>query len=140
MSTTTLAVLCAAPAVLTGCLLLADSVARIAGDGLLWPAGALTLSEAVILGNAGEAEAQLQAGADPNEATRVSIGASGGTPPLLTPLEAGVRSGDVRLIELVLSHGAHLDEESARHLAAVADRIGEQQIAAWLRELAPRSQ
>jgi hypothetical protein len=120
-----LLVACLAPSVITGCLL-------VGGERLLWPHPALTAPEAVLLRNAGEASARFLAGADPDEPARAAVGVPRGTPPFLTPLEAAVRSGERRMIELVLHHGATLDAESGLRLACIADGIGEQQIASWL--------
>lgn len=123
----------AAPAVLAGCLLLADSIAGAAGLSVIWPRTSLTLPEALILRDAGEATAQLLAGADAEAPARVAVGPRG-TPAMLTPLEAAVRSGELDLVELVLNHGATLPAPTAARLACVAERVGEERIGAWLGE------
>jgi len=127
---------CAAPPIIVGCVLLADSLAGLGGRRLLWPDPPLSISEALLARNAGEAKALLLAAADPNQPAPARTGAPPGTPAVLSPLEAAVRSGQRPLVQMVLDHGGAIDRESGLRLACVAERLGEQQIAAWLGELA----
>jgi hypothetical protein len=126
-----LAMALAAPPVAAACILAADSIAGAMGGGLLWSRRPVSVSEALLLRDAGETRSQFLAGVDPNEPAPVT---SGSRPTVrMLPLEAAIRSGELPLVRLVLGHGARGDGATATRLVCLADRLGELEIAESLR-------
>ena len=122
----------AAPALLVCALFFVDSVGAAFGRGFIWPEPALTLADAVILRNAGETAAQIINGADPNAPSQINRASALFGRRSILPLEAAVFTGETHLLQLLVDHGARLDDATLLRLRCEAERIGEERVAHWL--------
>lgn len=131
--------LIAAPALLVAAIFCADTVRASMGYRFIWPAPALTLTDAVALRNAGEAAAQIVNGADPNAVSPISRAAFLVGRRSILPVEAAVMTGETHLLQLLVDYGARLDDATLLRLRCEADRLGENRVADWIdRRLARR--
>ena len=126
------AAIVAAPALLVAAIFCADTLAAALARGFIWPVPKLTLAEAVIVRNAGEAASQIIAGADPNAPSPLGRASSRIGQRAILPLEAAVLTGETHLLELLVNHGARLDETALVQLRCRASRIGEDRVAEWI--------
>ena len=117
------------PAIVVTALFCVDA---LAGGRLLWPSARVTLADAIALRNAGEAAAQLTSGVDPNAPSVLIDASPRRRPQRMLPAEAAVLSGDARLLDLLVRHGARLDEPLLVRLYCQADRIGEDEVRHWI--------
>jgi hypothetical protein len=122
----------AAPALLVCALFFADTIAGAVGARFLWPVPALTLADAVVLRNAGETAAQIINGADPNAPSPISRASSLFGRRALLPVDAAVITGETHMLQLLVDHGARLDEPTLMRLRCEAERIGEDRVARWI--------
>lgn len=125
------------PAGILALLAASGTTALVRGQPLLWPAQAVTLTEAIGMHDTGEIVRQLAFGANPNirydtwdilkRYQHVSV----------TPLEAAVATRERYLFEMVVAHGALVTPENARtlHCFAVQERASD--IAAYLADRFP---
>jgi hypothetical protein len=124
--------LVATPALLVAGFFFVDMLGSFAGRPLIWPATTLTLADAVILRNAGEAAAQILHGADPNAPSPVRRASAAFGRRSVLPVEAAVMTGETHLLELLADYGARLDEDTLVRLRCQAERIGEDRVAGWI--------
>lgn len=127
-----LAAIIALPAVAIALLFAVNAAATGAGIEIVWPVEDVSLAEALVHRNTGEAVLQISRGADVDTPSRLVRRSPAGRPIVITPLEAAVLSGELGLVRLLLDRGARLDDENLPMLECLADRIGEQAIAEFL--------
>ena len=119
----------ALPGVLVAALFgVSGATALVTGKPLLWPPTELTLSEAVGLRDQGEAVRLVMLGADPNRRYDVREVFRDDEHILLTPLEAAVITREDYMLDLVLDHGARIDQRNAATLQCLAKAVGAEAI------------
>jgi hypothetical protein len=122
----------AGPALLVAALFTVDALGGAVGRRFLWPVDALTLADAVLLRNAGEAAAQISHGADPNASSPIRRASPRFGRRSILPLEAAMMTGETHLLELLVNYGARPDEATLLRLRCEAERIGEDGVARWI--------
>jgi hypothetical protein len=112
--------------------LAASGIAALWGQPLLWPAGTVTLSEAMAMRDQGEVVRQVALGRSLDVRYDVydAIRADRHTP--ATPLEAAIATRELYMFMLGVNYGAQLDASRARGLQCLADAKGATEIAAFL--------
>jgi hypothetical protein len=113
-------------------LALSGIAALGAGRPLLWPAGTVTLSEAMAMRDQGEVVRQVGLGRSLDARYDVydAIKADRHTP--ATPLEAAIATRELYMFMLGVDYGARLDASSAPALQCLADAKRATDIAAYL--------
>ena len=122
----------AAPALLVCVLFFADTLSGTIGRRFIWRPPALTLADAVVLRNSGEAAAQIAKGADPNAPSPIREASALFGRRSMIPVEAAVITGETHLLQLLVDYGARLDEPTLRRLRCEAERSGEDRVAGWI--------
>ena len=122
----------AVPALVVCALFFADTLAGVMEHRFIWPAPALTLADAVVLRNPGEAAAQIINGADPNTTSPIRQASSLFGRRSVLPVEAAVITGETHLLQLLVDYGARLDEPTWLRLRCEAERLGEDRVAGWI--------
>ena len=100
-----------------------------------WATPDLTLTEAVLVRDGAEALRLIRAGRDPNRAWPVRADLSDNNrDEMMTPIEAAVTIRRVEIVRLLIAHGgAVLTPEERTALIALAERVGGQDVAEYLR-------
>ena len=114
-----LLIVCAFPplvAVAVSAMIVASAAAGASPP--FWRGGTLTLSEAVALRDQGDVARLTLAGSDPNAAYTLRPGILAAAS--LTPLEAAVGARRAEMVELLMLHGARVNETSWRRLHCFA--------------------
>lgn len=123
MTRPALLIACALPALVAVGVSAAIIVnAAAGGSPPFWRGGPLTLSEAAALRDQGEVARLTLSGSDPNAAYSLRPGILAAAS--LTPLEAAVGARRAEMVELLMLHGATVDETSWRRLHCFALRTG----------------
>lgn len=97
----------------------------------------LTLAEAAAIRDEAEVLRLIRAGADPDAPGNVRRGILNDPGNLLTPLEAAVAAGHAEVVQLLVRHGAAINERNFPILSCLAQERGETEIVSWLNERAP---
>jgi hypothetical protein len=127
-----LGALVAAPALLVTTIFCVDTLGSALGRRVIWPVPALTLADAVIFRNAGEAASLIINGADPNAPSPLRRASSRFGRRSILPVEAAVLTGETHLLQLLVNYSARLDVKTTERLRCQADRLGEDQMREWL--------
>ena len=102
----------------------------------LWTSGDVSLTEAAHDGDIAAVFRMVSAGADPNRAEAVPF-EHRPQPVLLTPLEAGVESRQVEVLQVLMNAGASPDEPARQRLACLAMAVDASEAAGYLRSALP---
>jgi len=106
----------------------------------LWASRDVSLADAAHNGDIATVFRMVSGGADPNHAEAVPF-EHRAAPAMLTPLEAGVESRQVEVVQVLLRAGAKADETQRARLACLAAAVDAPEIADYLRtSLPPPSQ
>jgi hypothetical protein len=126
--------LAAPPVVVIAAFAASGAAALVRGQPLIWPAQAVTLTEAVGMHDAAEVVRQIALGGDPNARydawdilkrfQHVSV----------TPLEAAVATRELYMFDLIVAQGALLTSDNARTLQCFAAQEHATEIATYLAE------
>lgn len=109
----------AAPALL-GLLVAAFLLGNLVGWDPLWPTGTVTLSEAVALRDSATALDLIGRQHDPNASYPVRDGLLKSDVVHVTPLEAAVSTRETAVVQLLIDHGATLDDATRLRLTCFA--------------------
>jgi hypothetical protein len=127
----------AAPFVVPLSLSLYVLVGWVSGGNPFWTVPDLTLSEATMVRDAGEAVRLIRAGHDPNRAWPVRADLSdSGQPEVLTPLEAAVQIRRLEFVQLLVREGARMTAAERSTLVDRARRLGAGDITDYLQAAA----
>jgi hypothetical protein len=88
----------------------------IFGHDPMWAHQPLSLAEAAGVREEAEVVRLIEGGHDPNRRYSVRAGLIFDDDRRVTPLEAAVRAGDARMVQVLLAKGARMDEALSRHL------------------------
>jgi hypothetical protein len=102
----------------------------------LWTNRDVSLTEAAHDGDIAAVFRMVSAGADPNRAEAVPF-EHRPQPVLLTPLEAGVESRQVEVLQVLVKAGALPDEPERQRLACLAMAVDASEVASYLRSALP---
>ena len=125
----------AAPALLIAVSILMLLVA-VLGYQPLWANRGVTLTQAAHGGDTATVFRMLSEGSDPNAAAPVPLEGHS-EPVVLTPLEAGVESRQVEVVQLLLAMGARASESDRRRLACLATAVDAPEVAVYLQSAIP---
>ena len=127
----TLLIACAAPALVAVAISAFTVLSAAVGvSPSFWRGGPLTLSEAAALRDQGEVVRLIASGADPNAMHPLRPGVLAASS--LTPLEAAVGARRAEMVELLMLHGAKVDEAGWRRLHCFALGTGADDVVAML--------
>jgi len=102
----------------------------------LWASRDVSLAEAAYHGDIATVFRMVSAGADPGRAEPVAF-EHRAAPVVLTPLEAGVESRQVEVVQVLLRAGAKADEPARARLACLAIAVDAPDIGDYLRTTLP---
>ena len=120
----------AAPLRFAACSGMLLAAAALGYEPLWQPPPPVTLTHAAYVADLVTASRMIEQGTDPNAVGVVAINAH---KVRLTPLEAGVESGDLDIVTLLVKMGARVDESNRLRLACLAEAVGASDIASYLR-------
>lgn len=132
---TLLRTLGAAPALLMTVSILMLLVA-VLGYQPLWANRRVTLTRAAHGGDTATVFRMLSAGSDPNAAEPMPFERRA-EPVVLTPLEAGVESRQVEVVQLLIKMGARASESDRQRLACLATAVDASEVAVYLQSTMP---
>jgi hypothetical protein len=112
-----------------------SGIAALAGWPLMPAPRPMSLPEAAVTFDPAEVVLRVGSGEDLNRAAPVHVPRLGDHPVMLTPLEAAVASRGPDMVTLVRDLGARLDEPTLRRLRCLAERVGDQDVSAYLAAL-----
>jgi hypothetical protein len=134
---TALLMLAAVPPLGVALTTLTMLVMSVAGQHPMWRLQVTTLSEAAASRDVATAVWLIEQGRDPNHKYPVRRGIlDGNTPAAMTPLEAAVDARRLEVIQLLLRHGARLDETQRTAFACKAKSRGDEELIRYFESLA----
>jgi hypothetical protein len=129
----------AVPCLLVLVLFAASGAATLLrGQPLIWAPSRVTLSEAVAMSDLGESIRLLTLGADPNARYELAGVFRSDAHATLTPLEAAVLTRELYMMDVVVDHGARIDERNTRTLQCLARAVDAPAVAEYLAERSTR--
>jgi hypothetical protein len=126
-----------APGVVVAGLYAVLVLAGASGREWLWPPATLSLSEAVVAGDAGEIARQIAMGVDPNQPANLRRGFLGPNRAVAKPLEVAIARRRPDLGLLLLRYGARADDAVLQALRCLAQQLRDTRTRAMLDRYSP---